>query len=261
MDKAGSEHIVTLLEIQGLCRNFGGLKAVCDLEAHIEKGKITSLIGPNGAGKTTAFNLVTGLLPVSQGKIFFKGSDITGLPPYKIAALGIARTFQNIRIFSNMTVHENVMIGLHARTRKGVFSAAFKLPGLKHEERYISEEAMKQLRFVGLDHAASLSAGNLAFGQQRILEIARALATRPDLLLLDEPAAGLNSQETIKIGELIKDILNQGITVFLVEHDMELVMSISDTVFVLNNGALITYGKPSDIQNNEEVIRAYLGED
>ena len=261
MENSCQKQPLTLLDIKGLCRNFGGLMAVSDLEAHIEEGKITSLIGPNGAGKTTAFNLVTGLLPVSKGSIYFGDIDITGLPPYKIAALGIARTFQNIRIFPNMTVLENVMVGMHTRTGKGFFSAALRLPGLMREEKYIRKEAQKYLEFVGLDHLAFQNAGSLPFGQQRILEISRALATQPKLLLLDEPAAGLNSQETIKICELIKNILNTGVTVFLVEHDMELVMSISDTIFVLNNGSLITSGKPAEVQSNAEVIRAYLGED
>lgn len=251
---------MNMLELQTLGRSFGGLKAVSDLTARIEENRITSLIGPNGAGKTTAFNLITGLLPVSTGKIRFRDTDITGHPPYKIAALGIARTFQNIRIFGNMTVLENVMVGLHTESRKGFFSAAFKLPGLKKEERYIRDEAMKHLEFVNLENAADISAGSLAFGQQRKLEIARALATKPELLLLDEPAAGLNTQETLRLGELIQRILGIGVTVFLVEHDMELVMSISDRILVLNNGILIAEGTPSEVQCNPEVVRAYLGE-
>jgi branched-chain amino acid transport system ATP-binding protein len=251
---------MNFLEMKDLCRFFGGVKAVCDLNAHIHEGIITAMIGPNGAGKTTAFNLVTGLLPVSMGKIYFQGKDITGVPPHKIAALGISRTFQNIRIFPNMTVLENVMIGVHTRSGKGMFSSALRLPSVSREERFIREEAMKQLEFVGLNDRASMNAGNLPFGQQRILEIARALAARPRLLLLDEPAAGLNSQETIKLGKLIQNILDSGVTVFLVEHDMELVMNISHTVIVLNNGFLITCGTPSQIQNNQEVIAAYLGE-
>ena len=251
---------MSLLRIEGLCRNFGGLRAVCDLNAFVAPDEITALIGPNGAGKTTAFNLVTGLLPVSSGRIMFGDEDITHAAPYKIAKRGIARTFQNIRIFHNMSALENVMVGLHAHTRKGFFSAALRFPGLAKEERFIRTEAMNHLDYVGLAHLAKQNAAGLSFGQQRILEIARALATEPRLLLLDEPAAGLNSQETYKLGELIRRIRDRGITVFLVEHDMELVMSISDTIYVLNNGVLIATGSPGNIQNNPEVIRAYLGE-
>ena len=252
---------MSLLEIRNMSRHFGGLKAVHNVTADIRAGDITSLIGPNGAGKTTAFNLITGLLPVSGGTISFDGTDITKLPPYRIAARGIARTFQNIRIFPNMSVLENVMVGLHTQTGKGMFSAAFRLPGMKSEETFIRDEAIKQLGFVELDCLAGQNAGNLAFGEQRKLEIARALAIKPRLLLLDEPAAGLNSQETIMLGELIGRIRELGISVFLVEHDMELVMNVSDIVFVLNNGVLIASGNPSDIQCSPEVIRAYLGDD
>ncbi len=251
---------MSILTIQNLSRHFGGLKAVSDFSAEIEENKITSLIGPNGAGKTTAFNLVTGLMPPTSGVIMYRDRNITGFPSYRIASLGIARTFQNIRIFGNMSVLENVMVGMHTRSRKGFFPAALRLPGLAAEERRIREEAMKQLEFVGLEDSAHTGAGNLAFGQQRKLEIARALATGPELLLLDEPAAGLNSQETLKLGNLINDILGLGITVFLVEHDMELVMSISHRIFVLNNGILISKGTPSEVQCDTEVIRAYLGE-
>ncbi|MCE5249509.1 ABC transporter ATP-binding protein [bacterium] len=260
MENTNNKQPMSFLKIEGLCRFFGGVKAVCDLDACIQEGIITAMIGPNGAGKTTAFNLVTGLLPASTGKIYFRGKDITGLPPYRIAALGIARTFQNIRIFSNMSALENVMVGVHTRSRKGMLSSALRLPSVSREERFIREEALKALDFVGLGDLASMNAGNLPFGQQRILEIARALAAKPRLLLLDEPAAGLNSQETIKLGRLIRLILDSGITVFLVEHDMELVMNISNSVIVLNNGILITCGTPSEVQKNPEVIAAYLGD-
>lgn len=251
----------SILTIHQLCRSFGGLQAVCDLCVEVEPGAITALIGPNGAGKTTAFNLITGILPVSSGRIFFHDRDITGMAPHRIASLGIARTFQNIRIFPNMTVLENVMMGLHTRTSAGFFAAALKLPRIRREETFIRREAMASLAFVGLDGDAGLAAGSLPFGRQRLLEIARALALNPKLLLLDEPAAGLNSQETLKLGEMIRRILDTGISVLIVEHDMELVMSISHSVIVLDNGRLIARGTPAEVQRNRDVITAYLGED
>jgi branched-chain amino acid transport system ATP-binding protein len=250
-----------ILEMNNLSRNFGGVKAVNCLSAGVEEGQITALIGPNGAGKTTAFNLITGLIPISGGNILFRGKDITGLPSHRIAALGIARTFQNIRIFPNMNVLENVMVGLHTRSKKGFLSTALTLPGVRKEERFIRDEAMETLNFVGLPQYACHNAASLAFGQQRILEIARALALNPKILLLDEPAAGLNTQETYALGELIHLILNRGVTVFIVEHDMELVMKISHRIIVLNNGQLIACGTPSEVQKNPEVIVAYLGRD
>ena len=250
-----------ILEMKNLSRNFGGVKAVSCLCAGVEEGRITALIGPNGAGKTTAFNLVTGLIPITEGNIVFRGKDITGLPPWRIASLGIARTFQNIRIFPNMTALENVMVGLHTRSHKGFFSTALALPGVRREERFIRDEAEKALEFVGLSNRARHNAAGLPFGQQRLLEIARALALNPNLLLLDEPAAGLNTQETLVLGGLIHRILDRGVTVFIVEHDMELVMKISHEVMVLNNGQLIACGTPSEIQDNPEVITAYLGRD
>lgn len=253
--------MAVILEMKNLSRNFGGVKAVNCLNAAVEEGWITALIGPNGAGKTTAFNLVTGLIPISGGNIIFRGKDITGLPSHRIAAFGIARTFQNIRIFPNMTALENVMLGLHTRSTKGFFSTALILPGVRREERFIHEEALQTLDFVGLSRFSQHNAASLPFGQQRILEIARALALNPKILLLDEPAAGLNTQETYALGELIHRILNRGVTVFIVEHDMELVMRISHKVIVLNNGQLIACGTPSEVQDNPEVIVAYLGRD
>jgi branched-chain amino acid transport system ATP-binding protein len=253
--------MAVILTMNNICRNFGGLKAVSCLNAEIEQGSITALIGPNGAGKTTAFNLITGLIPVSDGVIQFQGKNITGFLPHRIAALGISRTFQNIRVFGNMTALENVMVGVHTRSSRGFISTALALPGVRGEERFIREEAMRELDFTGLSNRASHNAASLPFGQQRILEIARALALKPKLLLLDEPAAGLNTQETGALGELIRRIQARGITVFIVEHDMELVMKISNLVIVLNNGQRIACGTPSEIQDNPEVITAYLGRD
>lgn len=250
-----------ILKIIDLSRFFGGVKALQNMTTDIEENSITALIGPNGAGKTTAFNLITGILPLTSGKVIFCGKDITGKPPHKIAYTGISRTFQNVRIFSNMTVLENVMMGLHTRTKSGILSSALKLRRTKKEESYIRDEAAKCLEFMELGWAIDMNAGSLAFGQQRILEIARALAMKPKLLLLDEPAAGLNSQETLKLGETINKIQKTGVTVFIVEHDMELVMSISHSIVVLNNGRLIASGTPSEIQRDQEVITAYLGEE
>ena len=252
---------MTLLEMNKLCRSFGGLLAVDCLDAAVEEGSITALIGPNGAGKTTAFNLITGILPVTSGSIRFRGADITGLPPHRIASLGIARTFQNIHIFPNMTVLENVMVGLHTRSARGFLATALVLPGVRKEERFIREEAMRELAFVGMENMAERNAASLPFGLQRVLEIARALASNPSLLLLDEPAAGLNSQETLGLGEIIHRILDRGVTVFIVEHDMELVMQISHSLIVLDNGRIIACGTPSEIQDNTDVIAAYLGKD
>lgn len=260
MESVAQNNAKTLLQLKGLCRSFGGLQALCDLSVHTDEGRITALIGPNGAGKTTAFNLITGVLPVSGGQVLFNEIDITGLPPHRIAGLGIARTFQNIRIFPNMSVLENVMVGVHTKTRKGFLSAILKLPGTGREEVFIREKAMECLEFMGIERYAYLNAANLAFGQQRILEIARALAMNPRLLLLDEPAAGLNSQETLKLGGVINKILESGVSIFIVEHDMELVMSISHKVIVLDNGCLIATGTPSEVQSNPAVITAYLGE-
>jgi branched-chain amino acid transport system ATP-binding protein len=248
-----------MLEMRNLCRYFGGLKAVHDVTAQIEAGRITALIGPNGAGKTTVFNVITGLYPATSGSIRFRDKNITGCAPHRIASLGISRTFQNIRVFPNMTVFENVMVGIHTRSSREFLSTALRLPGMRGEEKRIRSQAMEELEFVGLRNYASLGAASIPFGLQRILEIARALASRPYLLLLDEPAAGLNTQETLLLGDLICRILERGVTVLIVEHDMELVMKISHDIIVLDNGRLIARGTPSEIQKHPDVITAYLG--
>ncbi|MHB9028833.1 MAG: ABC transporter ATP-binding protein [Candidatus Latescibacterota bacterium] len=248
-----------MLEMRNLCRYFGGLKAVNDVTAEVEPGRITALIGPNGAGKTTVFNVITGLFPATSGSIRFRGKDITGFPPHRVASMGISRTFQNIRVFPNMTVLENVMVGIHTRSTREFFSTALRLPGMRGEEKRIRSKALEALEFVGLQNYASAGAAGIPFGLQRVLEIARALASQPNLLLLDEPAAGLNTQETLLLGDLIRRILETGVTVLLVEHDMELVMKISHDIIVLDNGRLIARGTPSEIQNHPDVITAYLG--
>lgn len=248
-----------ILEVANLVKRFGGLVAVSDVNFSVPPAQIKAIIGPNGAGKTTIFNLITGVILPTAGEIVFNGRELNGLKPHQISALGISRTFQHVELYNNMSVLENVMVGRHPRTVAGMLSAAFRLPKATHEEKAIIAAAMKQLKFVGLAANAKESAANLPFGQQRLLEFARALATEPELLLLDEPAAGLNIKETEEVGELIQRIRDMGITVLLVEHDMSLVMNISDEVMVLNYGENIAEGTPREIQNNEDVIAAYLG--
>ena len=250
-----------MLRVVHLVKQFGGLRAVSDVSFDVVPGQIKAMIGPNGAGKTTIFNVITGVDVSTEGEIAFRGERITGLKPHQIAARGLSRTFQNVQLFDHMSVLENVMVGRHTRTVSGMLSAALRLPKTRAEERAIREAAMERLVFVGLDRHAEDLAANLPFGQQRTLEFARALATEPELLLLDEPAAGLNSHEAALLADLILKIREQGVTVLLVEHDMELVMDISDEVVVLNYGEKIAEGKPEEVQNDERVIAAYLGEE
>ena len=250
----------SILELENLRKNFGGVVAVSDLSLKIRRGTVSSMIGPNGAGKTTIFNLVTGFLSPSSGQIYFAGRRLNKIKPHMTASVGIGRTFQNVQIFSNMSVLENIMVGRHLRSRAGIFYSSFFPPFLRKEENTIREDAEKQLTFLGLDQYADVPAGSLPLGNQRMLEIARALALEPKLLLLDEPASGLNARETIAMGGLIEKIKNMNITVLLVEHDMELVMDISDHVAVVNFGRLIAEGTPIEVQENPDVITAYLGE-
>jgi len=249
------------LEIRELSRSFGGLKAVNDVSFMVRTGSIKSVIGPNGAGKTTLFNLISGMLPCDSGIILQNERDITGFQPHRIAKLGISRTFQTTKLFSRMTVLENVMVGRHPRTRAGFLSGVLNLPWTWKEEREIRERSLDLLDTLGLNDAAGEPASNLPFGKQRLLEIARALATEPSLLLLDEPAAGLNIYETREMAEIVLKIREWGITVLLVEHDMSLVMDISDEIVVLNYGRKVAEGEPAQIQRDPEVIRIYLGGD
>jgi len=249
----------TLIEIDSLCKFFGGVKAVNKVSFSVKKGIIKAIIGPNGAGKTTLFNLISGNLPPTGGEIFFRDRKVTHFTDFKMARLGVARTFQTTKIFTNMTVLENVMVGRHPRSRAGFFSAAIRLPGMRREEREIEQRAMESLAFTGLDQKAEASAASLPFRDQRLLEFSRALATEPDILLADEPAAGLNTRETREIAALIRKIHKSGITVLLVEHDMSLVMDISHEILVLDYGRKIAEGTPSEIQQNDEVIAVYLG--
>ena len=238
---------------------FGGLTAVDHVSFTVEKGQIFGVIGPNGAGKTTLFNLVSGVHKLTSGSITFNGKDVGGLEPYQIAEAGIARTYQNINLFSNLTVLENAMIGRHTKSKSGLAAAIFRTPAQKREEAAIREKCMELLQFMGLEHKADLLAKNLSYGEQRRLEIARAMASEPQLLLLDEPAAGMNSTEKVELTEMIRKIRDTGITILLVEHDMKLVMKITDLIAVLNFGELIALDEPQAVQNDPAVIAAYLG--
>ena len=250
-----------LLEIKNLFRRFGGLQAVSDVSFSVPQGMIKAVIGPNGAGKTTLFNLISGTLPPSSGAIQFKGKPIQGLEPHRIARQGMARTYQNIKLYPGMTALENVMVGRHCRSRAGFLSGMLSLPWSRKEEKASRAAAMDLLALLDIADLAEVEATSLAFGQQRAVEFARALATEPELLLLDEPAAGLNIYETAEVARLISKINGQGITVLLVEHDMSLVMDISQEIVVLSFGEKIAEGTPAEIQHNKEVIRIYLGED
>ena len=248
-----------VLEVKKISKNFGGIQALTDVSFSIEQGEVIGLIGPNGAGKTTMFNMITAMFPPSSGEIVFMGQSLSGLKPHEITKLGICRTFQNIRLFSELTVRENVMVGNHCRLTTGVWQSVFRTKHQKQEEKNVLKQAEEILEVVGLTEHSQTIAKNLSYGQQRRLEIARALASQPKLLLLDEPAAGMNEKETNDLFDLIKKIQALGITVLLIEHDMPLVMRICSRIVVLNFGKKIAEGTPGSIQNNKEVVEAYLG--
>ena len=249
-----------LLETKGLHRFFGGLHAVNDVSINVSQGTIKGVIGPNGAGKTTLFNLIAGTIQPHNGEVIFRDKKITALKPHAVASRGIARTFQTTKLFSHMTVLENVMMGRHCRTRCGFISGMLNLPRTWREDKQTKEKALSILKDLGLAEYAFETACNLPFGRQRLVEFARALAMEPELLLLDEPAAGLNIYETKELARLILWIRDRGVTCLVVEHDMSLVMAICDDVVVLDQGQKIAEGPPRAVQRNPEVIRIYLGD-
>jgi len=247
------------LDVKSLTKVFGGLHAVGDVSFAVHEGAVHSVIGPNGAGKTTLINLITGMYAPTSGRVMFGSHDITGLAPHKLPGLGIARTFQNLQVCMNMSALDNVMVGAHLRQNSGLIAGLLSLPGLRMNDRLCREEALKAMELVGVASCANERADQLSYGVLKRLEIARALMTRPKMLLMDEPAAGLNPTETAEVGELICKLADDGLTVLLVEHDMPLVMRVSDTITVLNYGKKLAEGSPAEIRSNPEVIAAYLG--
>ena len=248
-----------MLKTEKATIKFGGLTAVNEVTMHVKEGQITGLIGPNGAGKTTLFNIVSGVYKPTSGKVIFDGKDITGIQPYKINAMGMSRTYQAINLFKTMTVQENVLVGMHTRLKAGLASSIFRTKKTAAEEKAAIEKAEELMEFAGLiDHRYDV-ASSLPYGDQRKTEIIRAMASDPKLILLDEPAAGMNTTEKVELSETIKKIRDRGFTILLVEHDMKLVMGITDYIYVINYGKELAQGKPEEVRNNPAVIEAYLG--
>jgi branched-chain amino acid transport system ATP-binding protein len=253
--------VTVLLEVDGVSKRFGGVQAVKDVSFRVARGSVKAVIGPNGAGKTTLFNLVSGALAPDAGRVLFQGDRIDGRPMHEVAARGLSRTFQHIRLFSGMSALENVMVGCHVRSRAGFLAGMLHLPRTWREERDVRRRALEAMDLVGVASLAGADATSLSYGQQRGVELARALASGPALLLLDEPAAGLNMRETAELGALVSRIRERGVTVLVVEHDMGLVMSVCDEVVVLSYGEVIADAGPAAVQANPDVVRVYLGED
>lgn len=252
---------MSLLHIESVSKNFGGLQALSDVSTDVEEGSISALIGPNGSGKTTLFHVITKIIPPDSGKIFFAEERIDHLPAYFIPGKGIARTFQIVALFREASVWENVASGAFSKTKAEIFSIVLRLPWMRSEERYIKEQTMETLRFLGIEHLAERPAGMLPIGQQRLVELGRGLVSEPKLLLLDEPLSGLNPRESEQVQEKIIEIRNRGITILFVEHEMKSVMRLAEKITVLNFGRKIAEGAPKEIRNNPEVIEVYLGKE
>lgn len=250
-----------LLEVKGLNKHFGGVMAVDNVSFNVGEGEIFALIGPNGAGKTTVFNLISGMINPDQGEAWYKGKNLIGLRPYQIRQLGIARTFQNVQLFKSLTALENVMVGAYLSGKKGFIQSLIRLPGVAGEEEQIRLQSLASMEEMGLGQDINEPATSLPFGKQRLLEIARVLSGTPKLIFLDEPAAGLNASETKKLTYFLKMLKQKGLSIVLVEHDMDTVMEVADRILVLNFGVTIAEGTPEEIQCNAEVIKAYLGEE
>ena len=251
---------VTALSVEKVAVHFGGLVALSDMNFSVGEGEIVSLIGPNGAGKTTAFNVVTGFLNPTRGAVSYRGTALDGLKPHQIAGLGLARTFQRTSVFPNDTVYDNLLIGLHRQSKVNLFEGIFGLPRARSSERRLRERAGELIEWVGLERRAHDLAGSLSYGEQRLVGVALALAAGPSMLLLDEPVSGMNASETHTFVQLVRNIRDRGVTILLVEHDMPMVMSVSDRIVVLNYGRIIAEGSPDAIRNDPAVIEAYLGQ-